>query len=284
MILFPNAKINIGLRVLRRRPDTYHDIHTVMVPVPWCDILEMVPASGGQGSFNMPGGDPLGIPPEKNLVLKGIRALEKFIGCELPPLDIYLKKEIPNGAGLGGGSADASFAIRGANEMFELGLSNEQMAAVAKTVGADCPFFIYNRPMLAEGIGEILTPVDIPGLHGLTLLIAKPQAEAVSTPSAYAGTTPRELLEGASLAASLAAPVAEWKNDALIYNDFEDSIFPIRPQVATLKQSISQGGALYTSMSGSGASVYGLFSDSTAAQATFDHLPHCERFLATLTL
>lgn len=282
MILFPNAKINIGLRVLRRRPDTYHDIHTVMVPVPWCDILEMVPASGGQGSFNMPGGDPLGIPPGKNLVLKGIRALEKFIGCELPPLDIYLKKEIPNGAGLGGGSADASFAIKGANEMFELGLSDEQMAAVAKTVGADCPFFIYNRPMLAEGIGEILAPVDIPSLNGLTVLIAKPQAEAVATPAAYAGTSPCELPEGASLAASLAAPVAEWKNDALIYNDFEDSIFPIRPQVATLKQSISQGGALYTSMSGSGASVYGLFSDSTAAQATFDHLPHCERFIAKL--
>lgn len=282
MILFPNAKINIGLRVLRRRPDSYHDIHTVMVPVPWCDVLEMVPASAERGSFNMPGGDPLGIPPEKNLVLKGLKALEKFIGHTLPPLDIYLKKVIPNGAGLGGGSADASFAIRGANEMFDLGLSNEQMAAVAKTVGADCPFFIYNRPMLAEGIGEILTPVDIPALHGLTLLIAKPQAEAVSTPSAYAGTTPRELLEGESLAASLSAPVTEWKNDALIYNDFEDSIFPIRPQVAALKQTISQGGSLYTSMSGSGASVYGLFDSPSAAQSVYDQLPHCQRFISIM--
>lgn len=284
MILFPNAKINIGLRVLRRRPDSYHDIHTVMVPVPWCDILEMVPAASGKGSFNMPGGDILGIPPEKNLVLKGLRALEKFIGCELPPLDIYLKKEIPNGAGLGGGSADASFAIRGANEMFDLGLSNEQMAAVAKTVGADCPFFIYNRPMLAEGIGEILTPVDIPVLDGLTVLIAKPEAEAVATPAAYAGTSPRELPQGASLVRSLAAPVDEWKKDRLIFNDFEQSIFPLRPQVAALKQTIANGGALYTSMSGSGASVYGLFDNPDAARAVYDQLPHCERFITKIKL
>lgn len=282
MILFPNAKINIGLRVLRRRPDGYHDIHTVMVPVPWCDVLEMVPAASGRGSFNMPGGDPLGIPPEKNLVLKGLRALENHIGHELPPLDIYLKKVIPNGAGLGGGSADASFAIRGANDMFSLGLSDAEMAAVAKTVGADCPFFIYNRPMLAQGIGEILEPVDIPALQGLTVLIAKPQAEAVSTPAAYAGTTPRELPEGASLASSLRCPVSAWTDDVLVYNDFEDSIFPIRPQVAALKRTIAEGGALYTSMSGSGASVYGLFDDPAAARALYDTLSHCERFIGTL--
>ncbi len=135
MILFPNAKINVGLRIVRRRPDGYHDLESVFVPIPWCDVLEIVPAKGSQTTFSIVGDDILQLAdPADNLVMKAYRALEKYIGRSLPPLDFYLSKKIPTGAGLGGGSADASFALRGINELLGLGLSLDQLAGVAPTV------------------------------------------------------------------------------------------------------------------------------------------------------
>lgn len=265
MILFPNAKINLGLRVLRRRPDGYHDIHSVMVPVPWCDVLEMVPAEG-YGSFHLSGHALGGCPPEKNLVIKAIRAVEKHLGRTLPPLDIYLHKNIRDGAGLGGGSADAAFAIRGVNEMFSLGLSLEEMAAIAATVGADCPVFIYNRPMLAEGIGERLTPVTVPGIENMGLLIAKPASQAVNTAQAYAGITPRDLTPGEDLPTALLRPIAEWAALPVMHNDFQDSIFPLRPEIEAVLQRMQALNPLYCAMSGSGASIFGLFPDVKMAE------------------
>ena len=282
MILFPNAKINIGLRILRRRPDRYHDLHTVMVPVPWCDILEMVPAAGN-GSFSMPGGDTLGIPPEDNLVLKALCALERHIGQHLPPLDIYLKKNIPNGAGLGGGSSDASFAIMGANEIFKLGLGKAELAEVAAGVGADCPFFIYNRPMLAEGIGERLSEIDIPVLDGMDIVIAKPRTSAVSTAAAYAGVTPCELPAGANLATALSLPVSQWQGDSTVSNDFEQSIFALRPEISAVKERMLESGATYAAMSGSGAAVFGLFGSDKLAEAAARQLDDCEIFVGKLS-
>ena len=178
MILFPNAKINLGLRVLGKRPDGYHNLATIMVPVPWCDILELIAAEDREEGIRLHMEKEIdGCDAENNLVVKALRALERHIGRALPALDVYLKKQIPFGAGLGGGSADASFAIRGANELFGLGLSDAKMAEVALTVGADCPFFIYNRPMMAEGVGEILSPVELPALSGKSIVIAKPSSE-----------------------------------------------------------------------------------------------------------
>lgn len=272
MILFPNAKINLGLRVLRRRPDGYHDLETVMVPVGWTDVLEMVPSEKG-GSFTLTGSSLGGCPPEKNLVIKALRALETHIGEALPPLDIYLRKNIPDGAGLGGGSADASFAIRGANEIFGLGMTDAEMASVAAKVGADCPFFIYNRPMLARGIGEILTPIDIPGAEAFHIAIAKPETEAVSTKDAYAGISPAELPEGTSLAEALCAPASDWRESGIVVNDFEPSVFAIRPAIEDTLRRMQDCGAAYAAMSGSGAAVFGLFTSAKMAEeaaARFD--------------
>lgn len=261
MILFPNAKINIGLRVLRRRPDAYHDIESLFVPLPWCDILEIVPAAGGEGSFNIVGEDILKLDNEvDNLVVKALRALESYLGRQLPPLDIYLNKRIPTGAGLGGGSADASFALRGVNELLGLGLDNEQLAAVAAKVGADCPFFIYNRPMLVEGIGDVMTPVEAPGLDDLWVLAAKIPGTEVSTRQAYVGVTPAELPEGVDMAAALQRDPVEWVGKGLT-NDFEPSVFAAQPGVAALKDWFNADGGrcAYCSMSGSGSTVYGVY-------------------------
>lgn len=267
MLLFPNAKINIGLNILRRRPDGYHDICTVMVPVGWRDVLEMVPAKGAETTFTLVGDDTLHLSDARdNLVMKALAALEKHIGHKLPPTDIYLSKIVPTGAGLGGGSADAAFAIRGANKLWNLGLSNEEMAAVAAKVGADCPFFIYNRPMLAEGIGEVLTPLDVPALDGLTVLIVKPSAEAVSTRDAYAGVTPH-IPEGTYIMAdAIAASPEQWMESGVLYNDFETSIFPLRPTIAQTKQKLAATNPLYVSMSGSGASVFALYPNDKLAE------------------
>ena len=212
MILFPNAKINLGLRVLGKRPDGYHNLATIMVPVPWCDILELIAAEDREKGIRLRMAQEIdGCDAESNLVVKALRALERHIGRALPALDVYLKKQIPFGAGLGGGSADASFAIRGANELFGLGLSDAQMAEVALTVGADCPFFIYNRPMMAEGVGEILSPVELPALSGV-------------------------------------------------------------------KRRMLEAGALYASMSGSGASVYGIFDNDILADSAVGLFAGCETF------
>lgn len=283
MILFPNAKINIGLKVLRRRADGYHDISTVMVPVGWCDILEMVPASG-HGSFTMIDGEELGLTNiEDNLVVKALKALEKHIGKVLPSVDIYLKKVIPSGAGLGGGSADAAFAIRGANELFSLGLTDSEMAIIAASVGADCPFFIYNRPMHAEGIGEILTPIEMPVLDQLWVTIAKPAAEAVATKTAYAGVIPQELQSGESLKRSLEASPEFWPDDKLVSNDFEKSIFPLRPQIAEVKKKMQNSGALYSAMSGSGAAVFGIFANDKMAEKAARLFCDCDIFVGKLS-
>lgn len=280
MILFPNAKINLGLRVLRKRPDGYHDLATLMLPVPWCDVLELIAAHDrAEGIRLHVDGELDGCAAEDNLVVKALRMLERYIGRPLPPVDVYLKKQIPLGAGLGGGSADASFAIRGANELFGLGLDSRQMAEVAAGVGADCPFFIYNRPMEARGIGEILAPVDIPELAGRTIVIAKPVSEAVSTRQAYAGVTPRPLQEGVSLTADVQRPMSTWSESAALVNDFEQSIFPLRPEISDVKRRMIEGGAVYASMSGSGASVYGLFDNDILAEKAAAGFEGCDVFM-----
>lgn len=284
MIVFPNAKINIGLRVLRRRTDGYHDIESIMVPVKWCDVLELTPAGEPEGSFTLTGSALGGCPPEKNLVVKALRALEAHLGSPLPPLDINLHKVIPDGAGLGGGSADASFAIMAANDMLGLGLDREVMAAVAARVGADCPFFIYNRPMLVQGIGERLTPVDVPALDGLHIAIVKPEAEAVSTREAYAGITPRELPEGTCLSGFAALSPEEWAASDVMVNDFEPSVFALRPVIAATLERMKASGAVYAAMSGSGAAVYGLFHSAKMAEEAAASFTGCRTFVGVLGL
>ena len=183
--------------------------------------------------------------------MKAYRALDSVI--PLPPVDIYLHKVIPDGAGLGGGSADAAFTLLGLNELLQLKLPKERLAAIASTVGADCSFFIYNTPMLATGIGDIFTPADI-DLSDYCIAIVKPHA-SVSTREAYSGVTPR--LPSMPLDMALAMPVESWRDN--VANDFEESIFPSHPEISEVKSMLYDLGAVYASMSGSGASVFGLF-------------------------
>ncbi len=252
MILFPNAKINIGLNIVARRQDGYHEIETVMAPIGWRDILEIVPAEEGDQTTISVSGRCIDCPVEENLVMKAYRLMLQ--AREIPPVRIFLHKAIPDGAGLGGGSSDAAFMLKGLNSLFSLGLGQSELSLMAAKLGADCPFFIYNRPMLATGIGEKLQSVDL-DLSGYSLLAVKPQLK-VPTAEAYAMAKPRKSTVRLTDLISLA--VESWQGR--ICNDFEKSVFPGYPEIARIKEELLEAGALYASMSGSGSAVYGIFS------------------------
>jgi 4-diphosphocytidyl-2-C-methyl-D-erythritol kinase len=234
----------VGLQILSKRADGYHELDTVFYPVPWCDVLEILPTD--ELSFSSTG---ILIPGKGNLCLDAYHLLKKDF--DLAPVHIHLHKVIPIGAGLGGGSSDAAFTLKGLNEMFDLGLSHEQLRAYAVQLGADCPFFIENRPMRARGIGEQLEEVDL-DLSDYHLLLVKP-AVHVSTAAAYAGVVPgepeRDLLD------MLKESVSSWE----LKNDFEQSVFEQFPQIADIKEKLYEAGAIYAAMSGSGSTVFGLF-------------------------
>jgi len=251
MVVFPNAKINIGLDILRRRPDGYHDISTVMVPVPWRDILEIVPAKGTETTLTVTG-RAVDCPAEKNLVMKAYRRLDSEL--PLPPVDIYLHKIIPDGAGLGGGSADATFTLRALNEMFALDIPDSRLAEIAAGLGADCPFFVYNRPMLAEGIGERQHPVDIPALRSMSVAIVKPPL-SISTAEAYANIIPAE--PAMPLERVMELPPEQWQGRAV--NAFERPMAHRHPVLDRLLGALREAGAVYAAMSGSGSAVFGLW-------------------------
>ena len=270
MVLFPNAKINIGLNIVERRADGYHNIETVMCPVKWCDILEIVPAQGNETTLTTTG-RAVNCPPEKNLVMKAYLLFQQETG--IGNVDIYLHKIIPDGAGLGGGSADAAFTHIGLNEIFKCNLSKDQLAGMAAKIGADCPFFIYNEPQLATGIGTEFTPVEV-SLDDYSILIVKPQV-SVPTAQAYAGVTPMQADH--NLATAINLPISQW--NGIIKNDFEKSVFPAYPEIEIVKQKIIDMGADYVSMSGSGSAVYGIFSKNDILSAEIKALfPQCDIF------
>ncbi len=270
MLLFPNAKINVGLDIIAKRPDGYHDISTAMLPVGWNDILEIVPARGERTTLTITGLK-VDCPDEKNLIMKAYRALGSEI--TLPPVDIYLHKIIPHGAGLGGGSSDAAFTIRGLNEMFSLGLTDSQLAEIAVEIGADCPFFIYNRPMLAEGIGEILTPLTISSANPVYIAIAKPDI-SISTARAYSGTRPAAPLK--SLKKTIEADPSLWRDNAV--NAFESSLAHDFPFIEQMKSEFYKAGAFYASLSGSGSAVFGLFNNDKMAEDALKAFPQCRTY------
>ena len=246
MFLFPNAKVNLGLHVIRKRSDGYHDIETLFLPVPQlCDVLELVHAD--RFEMHLYNAEIAG----ENLCEKAWRLLATRF--DIPPVAIHLYKKIPMGAGLGGGSADAAFTLVGLNTMFKLGLPREALAGLAASLGSDCAFFIYNRPMLARGRGEILTPYDFSlGEHPLRIF---PQSAFVSTKEAYAGITPHAPAH--RLESVLRRPIEEWK-DRLV-NDFETTVFARHPELAAAKQALYDEGALYAAMSGSGSALFAIY-------------------------
>ncbi len=251
MILFPNCKINLGLRILAKRADGYHELETVMYPVQGlCDALEMIPWKGQGVSFSS-SGLPVEGPVDKNLCVRAYEALSKR--RPLGGVKMHLHKVVPMGAGLGGGSANAAYVIRGLVEMFGLGMSETEMESVAAEIGSDTAFFVSGRPALATGRGEILSPVDL-SLQGYRLVIVKPPF-GVSTAQAYARVVPDA--RGESLLDRLAHPIAEWKDR--VFNDFEPSVFAQFPRLQQLKESLYADGALYAALSGSGSALFGIF-------------------------
>lgn len=273
MILFPNAKINLGLDILRKRSDGYHDIETVMYPVAWCDILEIVPSKGAETTLTITGRE-VNCPVEKNLVMKAYRALDEVV--ELPPVDIYLRKIIPDGAGLGGGSADAAFTLRGLNELFQLGYRDHELAEIASQIGADCPFFIYNRPMLCTEIGTVMTPFDI-SLSGKTIVIVKPEV-SVPTAKAYSQTHPT--IPDRSVTDILQMPMEKWQGR--LKNDFEPSVLPEYPAIAKVKERLMDIGAVYSAMSGSGSTVYGIFEYDILSEGMSNEFEGSQVFISKL--
>ena len=272
MITFPNAKINLGLNIVERRPDGYHNIETVFYPIPLTDVLEIVPAQGEPSLTCY--GNKVDCPAEKNLVMRAYRMMQQRYS--LPPVEMHLYKHIPDGAGLGGGSSDAAHAVMMLNQMFDLQLPDGEMAAMAASLGADCPFFIYNRPMMATGIGDVLTPIDV-ALDGKTLLLVKPPV-GVDTRTAYSRVTPHAPLQ--SLAATVAMPLAAW--DGLLVNDFEVSVFAALPPLWLIKAALLDAGAAYAAMSGSGSTVFGIFERDNLAEAAADTFADCATFVLRL--
>lgn len=304
MITNPNVKINLGLNILRKREDEFHDLETLFVPYFGIhDTLEIiagddysrtsaalfakygseVPASQGsvkpEGVFGVETHDVdapklvQGISEDGSLMitiaraegvdwdpLKDLTAKAYYILAEdfkLPPIKIFLEKTSPVGAGLGGGSADAAFALKMLNEMFELGLSEQQLAQYASRLGSDCSFFIYNRPMIGEGRGEILSEVDfdLPIEGSFDLQVITPAGITVSTKDAYAGIKPH--LPATPLREALTKPIEEWSG--LLVNDFEETVFSKHPELAAIKRSLYDSGAVYASMSGSGSALFAIY-------------------------
>lgn len=261
MIVFPNAKINLGLRVCRKRPDGFHDIETVFLPIALRDALEILPAHHSSGSFSCTGFDSPQA-PEQNLVWKAYQLVKTHFP-EIPAVHIHLHKSIPAGAGLGGGSADASFTLLLLQRLFKLPVTEDQLQQWALQLGSDCPFFLLNKPCLGKGRGEILEPVA-PDLRDYSLFIVNPGIH-VSTAEAFAGIQPMQPAD--SLKDLIHLPPHEWQNK--VVNDFEKTVFILHPEIAAIKKQLLQAGAVYAAMSGSGSTVFGLFKNGTVLPHTF---------------
>lgn len=271
MLTFPNAKINLGLNITEKRPDGYHNLETVFYPIPIEDALEITELQGAPGEkFRLhQAGLEIAGEADNNLVVRAYKLLDEQF--HLPPTDIHLFKHIPSGAGLGGGSADAAFMLKLLNEQFGLALTDDALEEYAARLGADCAFFIKNRPVYAEGIGNLFSPITL-SLKGYRLWLVKPDI-FVSTRDAFARIKPRR--PQASLREIVKLPVEEWQ--ARMVNDFEESVFPQFPAIGEIKEEMYKQGAVYASMSGSGSSVYGLFKADTEVpevdfgEGTFQH-------------
>ncbi len=267
MISFPNAKINLGLNIISKREDGYHNLETVFYPIGLKDALEIVPSAGdiGESGYRFfTSGDLIEGDPDSNLVVKALKLIFMHSGKELPPVDIHLLKKIPSGAGLGGGSSDAAFMLKMANDFFEFNYTIEELMQIAAKIGADCPFFLINKPVFASGIGDIMVPVGL-DLSRYYFVLVKPDIE-ISTKEAYAMVKPAT--PEISIKEIVKKPITEWKG--LMKNDFEESIFKKYPQICSIKNQLYEAGAVYASMSGSGSSVYGIFESEPDLQNSFN--------------
>ncbi len=269
MVVFPICKINLGLNVVEKRSDGFHNIETCFYPLPLTDILEAVRAKELQ--FNATG---ISIPGtvESNLCLRAYHAIAA--DHKVGPVSIHLHKMVPMGAGLGGGSADGAFFLRLMNELFSLSLSQDQLEGYARKLGSDCSFFLYDQPMLGVSRGDELSPCRV-SLKEKFLVLIKP-AIHVGTAEAYGGIKPRRP-EVSVRDVVEKMKIEDWKN--VLVNDFEDHVFRAHPRIKNIKESFYRHGAVYASMSGSGSSVFGIFNDEVDLRANFEDCFYWSGFL-----
>ncbi len=265
MLLFPNCKINLGLNIISKRDDGFHNLETVFLPVPLQDALEIIPAANGAAALAFSqSGLPVAGEEKNNLCIKAYNLLKKDFP-QLPAVAMHLHKAIPMGAGLGGGSADGAFALLLLNKRFNLALSEEQLIQYALQLGSDCPFFIINKPCFAQGRGEQMQPVKLP-LAGYTLVLVNPGVH-VPTGWAFSQITPSQPVK--NMRAIISQPLTTWKDE--LVNDFEAPVIKAHPQLGEIKNKLYQFGALYAGMSGSGSTFYGIF--AAAPQLGDDSFP-----------
>ncbi len=250
MLFFPNAKINIGLNVVQKRNDGFHNLETVFYPIDLKDALEFVEAENKETTLKTTGIE-IDSNIKNNLCYKAYSLMAE--GFDIPPLNIHLHKIIPLGAGLGGGSSDASFLIKEINKYFNLNINSAQLENLAAQIGSDCPFFIKNKPVFAYGRGEKFEEIAL-DLSDYYIYIIKPDV-FVSTADAFSGITPKKPHQ--SVKDLINQPIDSWKD--YIFNDFENTIFKKYPLLAEIKDSMYDMGAVYASMSGSGSAIYGIF-------------------------
>lgn len=258
MIAFPNAKINLGLYIVEKRPDNFHNIETVFFPIHWQDVVE-IHSSTKETSFQSYGLS-IDATPEQNLCVKAWNLLHQ--SYKIPPVDIHLLKNIPMGAGLGGGSSDAAYCLKLLNEINQLNLSNHQLVEFAAQLGSDCAFFIENKPVFASQRGENLAPISL-SLKGYQILVVHPGIH-ISTPWAFQQIQPQKANFDLRNLADL--PLIEWKNK--VENQFETVVFPAYPLIEEIKNSLYHQGAVYAAMSGSGSACFGIFPNNIQIDLT----------------
>ncbi len=279
MVVFPNIKINIGLSITSKRPDGFHNIESVFYPVPWTEVLEVV-SPGDQVEGELPAhklttvdqvifyqyGDAIPGDAESNLCIKVYQKLQAWYN--LPAVDMHLLKTLPIGAGLGGGSADAAFALRALKEFFDLRISDVEAMELLAELGSDCPFFWKNQPMFVYGRGERMRPIKL-DLSNYYIVLVYPGIH-VSTKEAYSGVVPKDPIIDLELLPDL--PVEQWRTS--VVNDFEGSVFVQYPALAQLKQDLYDLGADYAAMTGSGSTVFGLFKSLPELPAAWSAEPY----------
>lgn len=264
MVVFPNCKINLGLNIIAKRHDGFHDLETVFYPVPLKDALEIIIPEQDLSTpveFTMSGHAVDGN-ADDNICFKAYHLLKKEFP-HIAGIKMHLHKAIPMGAGLGGGSADGAFTLKLLDKLFELNLSDEQLIHFALQLGSDCPFFIFNKPCFASGRGEIMNPVTI-DLSSYKIILVNPGIH-VNTGWAFSQINPT--VPGISLSSTISQPIENWQE--LIKNDFEEPVFKHHPEIKSIKETLQAAGAVYSSMSGSGSTVFGFFKKETNTSFAF---------------
>ena len=268
MVAFPPGKINLGLYITSKRPDGYHNLETIFVAVDIRDAIECVPAGNpeSQSVEITLSGRPISGDPANNLCVKAWHLLRREFP-QLPPVRMHIHKNIPMGAGMGGGSADGTYMLQLLVQQFNLSVSPETLAGLSLELGSDCPFFLHSTPCFAKGRGELLSPLTLP-LEGYKVLLLHPGV-SISTAEAFAHIQPHPVSE--CLPSLIQYPLQEWKQR--IHNQFEDTVFKLHPDLAAYKQSLYDLGAVYASLTGSGSTLYGLFPPETSQPTIPTHFP-----------